>query len=151
MEEFIYIIIGVIWIAASIYRATQKKKQGAQKKPGEQQVQEEGTVSQTRSLLEELLNGQQVSIPEPVVNEIYDEYEFEEAEEEKKPFTSFQSEYENFGLKGIESLSGKGTSSHGRIMFKDELKDTVKKRQGQNKVNLRKAIIYSAILERPYT
>ena len=31
MEELIYIIIGVIWLAATIYKASQKKKAAHQK------------------------------------------------------------------------------------------------------------------------
>ena len=152
MEEFIYILIGVIWIAASIYKATQKgKKPGAQKKPGDQQVQEESRPSQARSILEQLLSGQEISIPEPASREIYDEYDQIETVEEEKPVRSFQSEYAEYGFKGLEHVSGEGVTSLGQIKFVDEMKDTLKKERGQNKVNLRKAIIYSAILERPYS
>jgi len=54
MEEFIYILIGVIWLGASIYKASQKKKQSARpKSPVSSVPEEETSVSRKRSLLEE--------------------------------------------------------------------------------------------------
>ena len=151
MEEFIYIILGVLWLVASIYRATKKGKkptgQPATEKP---HAQEESRMSDARSLIEELLGGQQVEIPEPVSQEI-SSFEDDFQEEEVEPINSFQSEYAKFGFKGPEKLSGEGEQALGKITFEDQLKEVTKKKPGQNKIDLRKAIIYSAILERPYT
>ncbi len=150
MEEFIYILIGVIWLAASIYKASQKKKQKARpQSPATSVPEEETPVSRTRSLLEELLEGQQVRVPEPEVIE----YEYDEpmrAEIENKAAGSFQSEYTGHGFKGLEALESEGESSLGRIVFKDIMKDTAENQRKAVRIDLRKAIVYSAILERPY-
>ena len=151
MEDYIYILIGVIWLAASIYKATQKSKQKAQqKKPASSTEHENTPRTETRSFMEELLGGQDVRIPEPAVVETeYTEPLYEEAEV-NKPTGSFQSEYTKMGLKGLESLSGEGVTSLGRITFQDTMKEHTKKSSGPVKIDLRKAIIYSAILESPY-
>ena len=149
MEEFIYILIGVIWLAASIYKASQKKKQSARpKSPVSSEPEEETPVSRRRSLLEELLEGQQVRVPEPELVE-YDEPMLTEIED-KPPAGSFQSEYAGRGFKGLEALESEGVSSLGRISFVDIMKDSTENQRKAVKIDLRKAIIYSAILERPY-
>jgi len=151
MEEFIYIILGVLWLAASIYRATKKgKKPAGPQSPGKPHAQEDTGVPNARSLIEELLGGQQVEVPEPVSREInFTDDDFQEKEVE--PERSFQSEYAAYGLKGLEGMSEKGGNAPGQITFVDEMKEVTQKGSGQKKINLRKAIIYSAILERPYT
>jgi hypothetical protein len=103
-----------------------------------------------RSFIEELLGGQQVEVPEPVSQEI-NSYNDDFQDKEVEPVNSFQSEYSKYGLKGIEKLSGEGEHALGKIVFENHLKEVTKKKPGQNKIDLRKAIIYSAILERPYT
>lgn len=152
MEDFIYILIGVIWLAASIYKATRKKKQKAQQNKAVPSNTPENTHRpETRSLLEELLGGQQPSIPEPAVIETeYSDAMFEEAEANKAS-KSFQSEYTKLGHSELEALSEEGVSSLGNITFYDVMKEQKKKTSTPVKINLRKAIIYSAILERPYT
>ena len=150
MEEYIYILIGVIWLAASIYKASQKKKKGSLQKPSAAHSEEESSTPEVRSLLEELLGGKEVRIPEPEVSEVSYEEPFYAETENEKPAGSFQAEYANLGFRGLESLSGEGESSLGHITFKDEMKHLTRKEQGQNKINLRKAVIYSTILESPY-
>lgn len=151
MEEFIYILIGVIWLGASIYKASQKKKQKARPQSQASSVaEEETTVSRTKSLLEQLLEGQQVQVPEPEIVEYeYDEPMLTEIED-KPPSGSFQSEYAGRTFKGLEALESEGVSSLGRISFVDIMKDTTEKQHKAVRIDLRKAIIYSAILERPY-
>ncbi len=152
MEDYIYVLIGVIWLAASIYKATQKKKQKAQQNKDITSTTTEDTPKpQSTSLLEELLGGQQVSIPEPAVIEAeYSDPMFEEVEA-NKPAGAFQSEYSTLGDGGLEALSGEGVSSFGNITFYDVMKEQKKRTSGSVKIDLRKAIIYSAILERPYS
>ena len=152
MEDYIYILIGVIWLAATIYKATQKKKQKAQQnKPVTSTTPENTHRTETRSLIEELLGGQQVSIPEPAVIETeYSDQMFEEVEA-NKPSGIFQSEYAKLGHSGLEALSAEGVSSLGNITSHDVMKEQKKKTSGPIKIDLRKAIIYSAILDRPYS
>jgi len=154
MEEFIYILIGVLWLAATIYKASQKKKQKeAQQRPAGSPVEEKQSVSATRSLLEQLLEGQQLRAPEPEVTAMELEYEEPMHAEvmERKYESSFQNEYAGIGSRGLEAVSGEGVSSLGHITFTDIMKEHEKKPGRPVKIDLRKAIIYAAILERPYT
>jgi FtsZ-interacting cell division protein ZipA len=153
MEEFIYILIGVIWLAATIYRASQKKKQqqAKQARPPESTTREKPESPTVSSLLEELLEGQRLRIPEPEVSEIeYDEPMVEEVSE-REPTPSFQSEYANYQGSRLEALKGEGESAFNRIVFDDIMKIREEKPRRNVKFDLRKAVIYSAILERPYT
>ena len=154
MEDYIYIIIGVIWLAATVYKASQKKKKekAAPQKQATNPTGEKPDVSATRSLLEQLLEGQQPRIPEPEVVELepeYDEPMLAEVEERKRK-NAPQSGYTGYGFNSLESVSGEGVSSLGQITFTDIMK-THETRPGKPvKIDLRKAIIYAAILERPY-
>ena len=153
MEEFIYILLGVLWLAATIYRASKKKQQPKPQQPATDQPEKESRVSATKSLLEQLLDGQQLRIPEPEVVEVEETFAepmMAEVERRKKEET-FQTQYAGYGFKSLESLSGEGVSSLGGIVFKDIMKQTEKKQGSAVSIDLRKAIIYSAILERPYT
>ena len=153
MEEFIYIILGVLWLAATIYRASKKKQQTIQKEPGVDRPPAERKASATQSLLEQLLEGQQLRIPEPEIIEIEDTYEEPMVKEvnARKAAESFKPKYTGYGFKSLESLSDEGVSSLGTITFTDIMKQEEKKRRSAISVDLRKAIIYRAILERPYT
>ena len=71
--------------------------------------------------------------------------------EERKSSESVQTRYAGYGYKSIESLSGEGVRSLGDIKFKDIMKEPAKKPRSKVTIDLRKAIIYKAILERPYT
>jgi hypothetical protein len=153
MEEFIYIILGVLWLAATIYRASKKKQQQASQKPASEKADDGGRVSAGQSLLEQLLEGQQLRIPEPEVvefEETYAEPMIAQVEERKKA-ESFRTQYTGYGFKSLESLSDEGVSSLGGIVFKDIMKQTEEKRRSAVSIDLRKAIIYKAILDRPYT
>ena len=151
MEDYIYILVGVIWLAASVYNATKKNKKKAAS-PSKESARSESKsgMTEARSLLDELLGGQDVRIPAPHEEEHIYEPDIFEAETET-PTPSFQREYTNMGLKGLEALSGEEIKTTDRIEFIDEMKSLKKRGRRQNKIDLRKAIIYSAILERPYT
>jgi len=152
MEEIIYILIGVIWLAATIYKASQKnKKKAGPQHTASPSTEEESNITDTRSLIEELLEGQRLRIPEPEVREARIPEPMIREVEENKPARSFQNEYARFGFRGLETLSGEGVSSLGDIKFEDHMKEDEKTSSGPVKIDLRKAIIYSAILERPYT
>ncbi len=154
MEDYIYIIIGVIWLAATVYKASQKKKKekASPQKQATNPANEKTDVSATRSLLEQLLEGQQLRVPDPEVVELepeYDEPMLAEVEERKRK-NAPQSGYTGYGFNSLESVSGEGVSSLGQITFTDIMK-THETRPGKPvKIDLRKAIIYAAILERPY-
>lgn len=153
MEDYIYILIGVIWLAASVYRASQKNKKKAHQpkqasKPAPAGEQRENPV---RSLLEELLEGQQVRIPEPVVTEVEAEKPSPRENTRHKFSGSFQEEYSKAGFSALEMVSGEGMRSLSNIYEGKPKAKHRKKHSRPGRVDLRKAIIYKAILERPYT
>ena len=154
MEEYIYILLGVLWLAATIYRASKKKKQQAPPpRQATDSTEKESRVSTTQSLLEQLLDGQHLRIPEPEVSAIDEEYAepmLAEVEERKKD-KSYQTKYEGYGFQSLESVMEEGVRSLEGIAFDDIMKQHEKKKGSAVRVNLRKAIIYKAILERPYT
>jgi hypothetical protein len=152
MEDFIYILIGVVWLGASIYRASQKRKEKARPKASATSTPASTTrESKARSLLEELLGGQEVSIPEPEVQEVEYAEPMRMEVEELDSSNSFHKEYAKFGYGGVETLTTEGVSSLGRIIFKDQMPVNENKTSRHRNIDLRKAIIYQAILERPYT
>jgi len=153
MEEYIYIILGVLWLAATIYRASKKKStQGSPQKTKSAVARPEKPASTVQSLLDQLLEGQQLKVPEPEVVELDEEYtEPMLAEvEEKKRADSARTKYAGYGFQSIEALEGEGISSLGSITFEDQMKPLKKEGRGPVGINLRKAIIYKTILERPY-
>ncbi len=152
MEDFIYILIGVVWLGASIYRASQKRKEKARPKASATSTPASTTrENKARSLLEELLGGQEVSIPEPEVQEVEYAEPMRMEVEKLESSNSFQKEYAKYGLGGVETLTTEGVSSLGRITFEDKMPINENKTSKHLNIDLRKAIIYQAILERPYS
>lgn len=153
MEDYIYIILGVLWLAATIYRASKKKSaQGDSQKPRPASAKMEKPASPVQSLLDQLLEGQKLKVPEPEVVELDEEYAepmLAEVEERKQTEAS-HTRYTGYGFKSIEAVDGEGISSLGSITFVDQMKPVRKGGRGPVRINLRKAIIYKAILERPY-
>jgi hypothetical protein len=148
MEDLIYILIGVIWVAASIYQVSRKRKEKARSQlPAGHSPQTAPRKREGRSLLEELLNGQQVQIPEPAILELEERESKPLNPPVQKKLLSFQEEYARYGLKGLEASHEKKIRKTPDII---KIKPTVKKGKSIP-FNLRKAIIYRAILERPYT
>lgn len=152
MEDYIYILLGVLWLGASIYRASQKKKEkGKAKTPATATPKPETRGSQARTLLEEILGGQEVSIPEPLVQEVEYEEPIMLEVEDLGSSKSFQKEYAEYSFGELESVSGEGIRSIDRIDFKDQMPLQENNPSKALTIDLRKAIIYKAILERPYT
>ena len=123
MEEFIYIILGVLWLAATIYRASKKKQQPTQKQPAADNIEEESHTSATQSLLEQLLEGQQLRVPEPEIVEMEEPYaEPMMAEvEERKSAESFKTQYAGYGFKSMIGekifVDEEAIKSTGSILF----------------------------------
>lgn len=153
MEDYIYIILGVLWLAATIYRASKKKStQGGQARTKPASTQPDKTTSPVQSLLDQLLEGQQLKVPEPEVVELEEEYAepmLAEVEERSRKQAA-RTQYSGYGFKSIEAVDGEGISSLGSITFVDQMKPVKKDGGGPVRINLRKAIIYKAILDSPY-
>jgi len=147
MKEYLPLIIGIIWLAYTWYNKNQKKKQGKDNQP----VSEK----RTPSILEQLLTGEnlQFSEPEPVYEEIeeldtnvHDNYfETELQAEVEKPNPFLTSELAGFSDEGLSVFEDKYS------LAPDEDEMLVLDALGELKdFDLRKAVIFSEILNAPY-
>ena len=143
MEELLPLIIGIVWLVYTIY-SKGKKKNARKQSPGDNQE------IKAPSILEQLFSNNEIIESQPY--EIYDgpvedeplglqDVVVSEQYEESKPF--LKNELANFMFEGQSALSSISDFE------KEELKDS------ENQVemldfDLRKAIIYSEILNAPY-
>jgi hypothetical protein len=146
MDELIPILIGVIWLIYTFYSRGQKQK----KRPAtfaQNRNQTEPTKKES-SILEKILLGEEIET-EPVYETIYDQTEnridpdYLEIEKKQKPFLS--EEISSFKGEGKSSFAPKRSSSEEEEEeIKNELFEELKE------FELKKAVIYSAILDAPY-
>jgi len=152
-EDFIYIIIGLIWVAFSIYKGTQKKKSVARRDlndTSEEVPQEEKKKSFFDEFLNQIVTEEEPPPYEPVTTETsYSEpiVEEQEEEEEKKVF-SYDDFYEESNYNVENDVYEVKPALE--VDVKDELKSQLKGKNDQSRFNLKKAIIYSEILNRRY-
>ena len=149
MEDFLPILIGIIWLAITWYNKDQKKKQrAAASKPKAENKKREP------SILEQILTGQEIKINPPRLSSL-----FEEEEEEPTGLEPVQPEQGNsspFLHKETAEFLKEGQSAlkYERIpVYKEEFDKeefNISKRAGIEEFDLRKAVIYSEILHPPY-
>ncbi|MDX9909767.1 MAG: hypothetical protein RBS23_09925 [Mariniphaga sp.] len=158
MEDFLFIIIGVVWLAYSFYNSKQK----AQRKQAEQQARKSGPVTPTpaprRSFLEELLDPQP-----PVVRPIV---EPEEVWEEPSTFYPVQGvEMVQPEARTLEKIEEEFTESYferqyaerNRVSETERVIERVEEAPLilvediiEEEFDLRKAVIYAEILNPRY-
>lgn len=154
MEDYIYIIIGLIWLVFTAIKGNQKKKSQQQQaansrptaapQPNEQKSFED--------ILSEILNPTATVIQSTVPE--YDEEEplsletMPEEPKEEERRTEYQSLEEIFAAEAESRLAAISVME---LPNEDEATTitTLQKKQ-KNHIDLRKAIVYQAILERPY-
>jgi len=148
MKDWLPILIGFIWIAFTLYNKGQKGKQ-KQHKP----TTSSGSTTKTPSVLEQILTGQIAQ-----VQQIYDEPEEEYAEPlpepihfstddpaaEKKETAAFlNNELSQFKTEGQHAIFEITNEDQDEWMQANIVFD-------KNDFDLKKAVIYSAILDAPY-
>jgi hypothetical protein len=143
MEELLPLIIGILWLVYTIF-GKNKKKKARRAQPEKQEVQK------SPSILEQLLTDSDVINPQPV--DFYDEPEeedqIESAEEEiiepKKKYEPFlRGELADFVTEGQSII----------VPSEDEISDEKLDSEIEYEkldFDLRKAIIFSEILNAPY-
>lgn len=150
-EDFLYVAIGLVWVAYSIYRGKQKQKD-AQKPEGEK--------SKRKSAIEELL-GNFLDIKEDDV--VYQDEEVENTTEEivfdedkNVEINVADTPSEVFSYTDVDKegnfLEEKAvytseTKKYDRLFIKKDTKPVTKRKKPR--FNVKKAIIYSEILRRP--
>ena len=154
MDDLLYILLGLAWIAFAFYRHSQKKKQ--RNRPDAPDAPHE--TKDPVSLLEQLLTGKEetMTASPPFADANQTDYfkEFRDIYEEPEGLT-FEEEYRLKGVSSVEETDysemmdkQRQASSAQSIIYDAYVKD-----EEENKTNyfdLRKAVIYSEILNRPY-
>ncbi len=149
-EDFLYIIVGLVWIIFSFYKAKKKK----------QERDATSKTSEKKSFVESILNemGLQDEHEEPNfsqssqdANQFGSEVDTDTNEEVEKVF-SYDDYYEESNYNSIDDVIEKEPSI--TISKKD---DAINKsiesssaRKVKKNINLRKAVIYSEILKKVY-
>jgi hypothetical protein len=158
VEDFIYILIGIIWIAFSIYKGfkgSQKKK--AEPVPYDDQYEKEPASppeEQERksvfdSFLEEIMNEEKPAPYKPA--EIVQEKEKTTARNgdfvEREPFSydDFYEESNYMEPSGVYNDKGTATKPTKQVELITHLQ-----RRRKPRIDLKKAVIYSEILNRRY-
>ncbi|MFU8842556.1 MAG: hypothetical protein ACNA7V_01980 [Bacteroidales bacterium] len=150
MEDIFLIIIGLLWLAYTFYSRSQKKQRRQERSSGnESPPQREPTI------LEQILMGQEVSIPEP------EEYDFEVDDLEEATITgSKQRKQEKTPEPFLPyELAETKTNRHSAFTGRDVKTQTIEIEHldffstpgfYDEEFNLRNAVIYQAVLETPY-
>lgn len=145
-EDYIYILVGVVWIAYSIYKGTQKNKSGQGAKKNAE------TATKKKSVFETFIDNIIVEEkPLPYVSENEDviagKSDYEVVEKQEEVF-SYDDYYEESNLNDetdvIESVAEIETKEKQKIEISPSVK--IKK----PRIDLRKAVVYSEILNRRY-
>ncbi|HPE42452.1 MAG TPA: hypothetical protein PKV88_00095 [Bacteroidales bacterium] len=144
MEDFIYILIGVIWLVFSVIKGTQKRKtQDQNQQAGSTQQRKERSFD---DILTEILGEE--SEPQTVFQEVSEQESTIEITETEVG-GAYQSLEDLYLIEHKEQLKKDGNSKDNSVKRAIE-PETIKKIKDHQPFDLRRAIIYQAILERPY-
>ncbi len=160
IEDFIYIIIGVIWLIFSIYKGSQKKKNAA-KPAAEPQPEKKESSSIFDNFLENLMKEEEEQgVPYEQVK-IKEEDKPPSVSEYKEPETQEVFSYDDMAVENsydydVESNYLKPDQVYNKpsvqpeTKLQDELRTHLKPTTRKPRFDLRKAVIYSEILNRRY-
>lgn len=151
MKDYLPIIIGVIWVAYTLYSMGQKKKA------------KDGSTSQSKpkrepSILEQILMGQEIRVPEPAILD-YDEDEQEPVEEiaelapEKESSQPVRKAFLDIELSQLEDERQNMFNVDSELEGILEIEDYSEGERNhffKDGFDLRKAIIYNEVLNPPY-
>jgi hypothetical protein len=149
MEDIFLILIGLLWLAYTFYSRSQKKQRRATR-PAE-------TATQSKkepSILEQILMGQDISIPEPeeyelepdeTEEETFPEFTYSDGADKQEPFLSHQLK-EHKGVRSVFSDHVTGNSP----LEVEHLDFFSTPGFFDEEFDLRNAVIYQAILDPPY-
>ena len=147
-EDILYVIIGLLWVVFSVYNA--KKKKDKKNAPAPK--------SEKKSILVSLMNeiGIKNEQPEPSYYQPSNDVDFPEPEtvpvqpEEQSEVFSYDDYYEESNYNPIDNVIEKKPMKP----VKEDKAYAINKKSSyrgvKNKIDLRKAVIYSEILKRVY-
>ena len=174
MEDFIYILIGIAWIAFSIYGQQKKlkeKQRRAAERSGKQEESEQDTYREDEkeeSFIDQIFHEFEQEEQKPEYETIY-----QRQRREEKAKKATKNPFEKQNLESIEQMGTaiEGNSSLSKDYFRNrraKAKDRITNTDNPEKVqevidldaenetenastfSLRNAVIYQTILERPY-
>ncbi len=151
MEDFIYLIVLIAWVIFAYYRRSQKKAAGARKQvvTPEQETDSETTPIPT---FQEILFGDDEEVmtrrqPRPAT--VIDEGNYMPDRTE----TDFEKEYNRRGIVSVEETDRLANKRPVRVseIKEIEVKDESDIKEASDEAfDIRRAVIYSEILNRPY-
>lgn len=147
MEDFIYLIALIAWVAFAFYRKSQKKNEAARKEKQPAQARE---VSSPFPSMKDIFIDEPTAEPSPVPvtqTVITDGMAPELGE------TEFAKEYKLRGIRSVEEIDSLLVLNKTEYtdLQEDEVSDeNLLNRDRRAGVDLREAVIYSEILNRPY-
>ncbi len=146
-EEIIYVVIGVLWIAYSIYKGTQKGKAKSKRNQTPTDA-EEKKKSVFDTFLDDILAKEEPVLYTPPAEDIVTAEKEVESEVVKEKVFSYDDYYEESNYQERFSV----TESKLESDIKIEVEPTIlpSKKRKKPRIDLRKAVIYSEILNRRY-
>lgn len=143
-EDYIYILVGIVWIAYSIYKGTQKSK-SKQNKPNNTEP-----VKKKKSVFETFIDNiivEEKPLPYVAENEeiIFDDVEIVDKQEE---VFSYDDYYEESNFQSDLNVNKNEVDSESKI--KQEIRKSPSVKRKNPRIDLRKAVVYSEILNRRY-
>lgn len=147
MEDILPILIGIIWVAYTLY------SKGKKKKNVRQQTTEPQKEERPRSILEQILMGEQIKPPQPYADffrteePAHEEIMQEEVSSPKiipRPFLS-----EELGSYKGEGQSVSNNYSNMGKTIEEILRESEEDFE-ENEFDLKRAVIYSEVLNAPY-
>jgi hypothetical protein len=162
MEEILPILIGVVWFAYKMYQGAQKKASKAKPiiKPTSEyspKVQENAPEMGMDELMKTIFGVPSTPKPSPIMSANSDsvEYEYENVEHyDSGKYENIEEGYETYqpqiSIESVENFSP-SISRHDQIVLDQAILDeTAENENYTTYFDVRKAIIYDAILNRPY-
>jgi hypothetical protein len=147
MEDYIYLLALIAWAVFAFYRKTRKRSESAGEMTGTPSRQGRTTGLPT---LEEILLGEEPVIPEPATASAP---AWTEGMSPVLEETAFEKEYKRRGISSIEELD-KPINMAPHNISEIQKHEIGSEDEGigerSSAIDLRKAVIYSEILNRPY-
>jgi hypothetical protein len=147
MEDFIYLIALIAWVAFAFYRKSQKKSEAARK---EQQRPQPRDISSPFPSMKDIFDEEPSVeyIPVPATQTATTDGMAPQREE-----SEFIKEYKLSGIRSVEEIDSPLILRKAEYtdIQEDEISDeNLSNRDCRARVDLRQAVIYSEILNRPY-
>lgn len=150
MDDILYILIGVIWLILGIYKNNQKQKSKAIKKQAAEPIQNKETIKPAET--------------KPKFKDFFDEFfPEEEVKSEEKPFSYEDIEIQeqsafvyqqpqNYNLEKDEDINAykKEIKNKTESKLMNEFDEIYQDNDLIDEFDAKKAILYSAIIQRPY-